>query len=343
MELKRASLILNTPPVTPRNSMLLSAQVSSNSTGNMFDLQEFLSKFEPEETQLSIPEVEETEPEQQFQKQRAKESLGSQQSHESSTSLHSDHPQVEINVEGNSNSNNNNSTLETTSSTLSDGISPGSWTSNSGSATTVSWGTTSEISITSSRSVNSGEKRRLRAVKSTGEGKHSSHGSSSVLQLPRWRRQKKGLPKSRSSEMLKDAGKGKGKSNLKKKSAYRSSEDLLAVEDEETVTGKPPLVRKKVHKSAADMRDHRQKNERSYSESSGTSLSGLTDLSRKGETKIQVGKKNKNPKRLSLPSWGSKPADSTLAPPEPEHMRSHESLQSPKSDDDSFWLEYGCV
>ena len=60
MELKRASLIIGTPPATPRNSLLL----TSNS-GQMFDLQEFLSKNDSSISSHSqrdtIHEVEETE------------------------------------------------------------------------------------------------------------------------------------------------------------------------------------------------------------------------------------------------------------------------------------------
>ena len=83
MELKRASLIINTPPVTPRNSLLLSAPHSAGpSSGGyhlghtpggvslggggggggerMFDLQEFLMRgFESGDVRQSITEVDE--------------------------------------------------------------------------------------------------------------------------------------------------------------------------------------------------------------------------------------------------------------------------------------------
>lgn len=61
MELKRASLIQNTPPSTPRNSMLLvPPQTSGSSSSQMFNLQEFLTKFEPEDSPGMIREMEET-------------------------------------------------------------------------------------------------------------------------------------------------------------------------------------------------------------------------------------------------------------------------------------------
>ena len=53
MELKRASLIQTTPSATPRNSMLIAPpqQLTTGShSSQMFDLQEFLAKFEPEDS-----------------------------------------------------------------------------------------------------------------------------------------------------------------------------------------------------------------------------------------------------------------------------------------------------
>jgi hypothetical protein len=66
MELKRASLIQNTPPSTPRNSMLLvpPQTTGSNSSSQMFNLQEFLTRFDPEDTPGMIGEMEETDSQQ---------------------------------------------------------------------------------------------------------------------------------------------------------------------------------------------------------------------------------------------------------------------------------------
>ena len=62
MELKRASLIQNTPPSTPRNSMLLvPATTGGSNTSQMFNLQEFLTRFELEDSPGVIREMEETD------------------------------------------------------------------------------------------------------------------------------------------------------------------------------------------------------------------------------------------------------------------------------------------
>ena len=94
MELKRASLIQNTPPSTPRNSMLLvpSQTTSSNSSSQMFNLQEFLTRFDPEDTPGVIREIEETESQQHLRSRlRSSQQSVSQASNrsKSSSSLHS--------------------------------------------------------------------------------------------------------------------------------------------------------------------------------------------------------------------------------------------------------------
>ncbi len=116
MELKRASLI-GTPPSTPRNSMLLPAPPPSNSS-QIFDLSEFLSKFDPGDASGMIPENEELQQlsaakefrtSQQSVSQRSKSS-SSLQSAPSQTSLSSknDGIPVIVNPAANSNFNNNN-------------------------------------------------------------------------------------------------------------------------------------------------------------------------------------------------------------------------------------------
>lgn len=382
MELKRASLVLNTPPVTPRNSMLLNP-TSSGSGGNMFDLQEFLSKLESEGTPRPIPEVEETELEQHLQSMPASEFQDRQPPQASETGSSggadagadvggTDAGNVpEVNVEGNSNSSNNNNNEQafltliprepTTSgllgsdrgyprSSVGDASVPASSTPNSTeggttSTTTISWGNTSVISLPSTGG-KSAAKQDLRAVQSLGPTDYSSATRSDGYES--WT-----LPRSSSSDGLKK-GKEK-KSKLSKKAVFRSSEDLLddggqTLDMSDKVAREKPSrfsFRRKVHKSSADLVNPNQKSElvakkrvSSTSSASGSSrLSGLTDLRKGGEGRID-GKKPRNPNRLSLPSWSSNgPLAADLGHP----GESQESLHSPKSDEDSIWFEYGRV
>lgn len=99
MELNRASLVIGTPPATPRNSMML-----TNSSTQMFDLQEFLSKVDPGDRRSkrgTIHEVEENDP---FMQEQAAEYKASQQSmsqhSKSSSSLHSAHSVSSMNRGG---------------------------------------------------------------------------------------------------------------------------------------------------------------------------------------------------------------------------------------------------
>ena len=93
MELKRASLIQNTPPSTPRNSMLLvPPQTASSNNSQMFNLQEFLTRFEPEDSPGVVREMEESESQQQLRSRlRSSQQSVSQVSNRSrsSSSLHS--------------------------------------------------------------------------------------------------------------------------------------------------------------------------------------------------------------------------------------------------------------
>lgn len=99
MELNRASLVIGTPPSTPRNSMML-----TGSSTQMFDLQEFLSKTEISDTRSkrgTIHEVEENDPDHLFMQEQAAQYKASQQSisqhSKSSSSLHSAHSSSSIN------------------------------------------------------------------------------------------------------------------------------------------------------------------------------------------------------------------------------------------------------
>ena len=408
MELKRASLVLNTPPVTPRNSMLLNPTSAGASSGNMFDLQEFLNKLdstEHEGTPQSIPEVEETESEQHFQSMPATEFQDAQplQVSETGTSMEADTSTgagavagavagagagadagnlPELNLEGNTNSSNNNEQVlltlipraPTTSGLLTndptypsstgDSTGPASSTPNATegettSTTTISWGDTSVINLPSTGG-KSAARQDLRAVSSLGPADHSSTSSSYLVPTKgsvgyeSWT-----LPRSKSSDGLKK-GKGKEKSGKVAKTVmHRSSEDLLdggkstPEGGDKIARGKPPRFsfRRKVHKSSADLANPKEKSKpdskkrtSSVSSTSGSSrLSGLTDLRSGGEGRID-GKKTKNPNRLSLPSWSSNgPLADDLEHQLPYPWHTGESLQSPKSEDDSIWFEYGRV
>jgi hypothetical protein len=132
MELKRASLIINSPPVTPRDSLLLSAPHSAGHTHltpsgggeKMFDLQEFLMRgFEPGgNVRQSITEVDEAggggaeealqlQPATEFQSQGSGLSSSQLSQGLSQLSQHSEGKSsaAELNVSANSNTNNNNS------------------------------------------------------------------------------------------------------------------------------------------------------------------------------------------------------------------------------------------
>ena len=104
MELKRASLVIGTPPATPRNSMLITPGTSSS---QMFDLQEFLSNMDPNDVRSkrnTIHEVEENDPDQLFMQEQAAQYKASQHSisqhSKSSSSLHSAHSVSSVNRGG---------------------------------------------------------------------------------------------------------------------------------------------------------------------------------------------------------------------------------------------------
>jgi hypothetical protein len=121
MELKRASLIINSPPMTPRNSLLLSAPHSASHTSGgggggerMFDLMEFLGTAT--HVRQSITEVDEGRDLQhqlaaEFQSQCSGLSSQGLSQGLSQLSQHSDGGKssvAELNMSLNSNNNNNN-------------------------------------------------------------------------------------------------------------------------------------------------------------------------------------------------------------------------------------------
>lgn len=118
MELKRASLILNTPPVTPRNSLLMTAPHSASALSGgekMFDLQEFLSRgFESGSLRRSITEETDrlsNQPATEFRSQGSgisSQGLSQGLSASQGLSQQSDgQAAMELNVGANSNNNNN--------------------------------------------------------------------------------------------------------------------------------------------------------------------------------------------------------------------------------------------
>ena len=354
--------------MTPRNSLLIThtANSATNTAANTsdnttLDVQEFLSQCESEELQKTIPEVEESDLEPQLSAtdfQTSLASLRSTSSIHSNTQSQSGEPTQELNMDTNASSNNNVDNFSG-SVTVCDRDGPASSTPNSDTTTTISWGNTSRISVSSaepSGTLSSTEKSQLRPrVQSVGNTR-----SYSTLLVPLkgedgvTKKSKKGLTKSRSTDKLKQEPKGKekGKVRVLQRRFHKSTEALD--EGVKRVTGKPPLVKRKIHKSSADLVDHKKKQQheeataRSYAHSDvgGTSkLSGLTDLNHKGERQIPNGKKTRNTKRLSLPSWGLSPKPSSSPAPLPRQQQAplHESLHSPKSDEDSVWFEYGCV
>lgn len=399
MELKRASLILNTPPVTPRNSLLISSSAAAGGNGSqLFDIEEFLNQFDPEGGgQGMIPEVEETESEQHLHGQPTTEFLPSQHSSTSALSQTEETGSqtttpVRLDPGANSNSNNNNSNddeeacsvvrqdkaapvdLEPANTTMGeDKLASSTPISTNGEqhCTTISWGNASTISSTSISSRN--EKRTLRVIRNGGADV-THHPEPSPLDKPRVNfrlenadesrllipRSPCTLPKSRSSEMLRQEAKGGGKAKsakLTKKAHHKSSGDILEDDArEKRANGKPPLVWRKPHKSSSDLTTEKKAGRggrglaadgrtRAGSTGARTSLSGLTDLSQEGEMKISSGggkTKKKNPKRLSLPSWGIR--SSPTIPSRVTHSpRVPRAPFSPTSDDDTVWRDYGKI
>ncbi len=388
MELKRASLVLNTPPVTPRNSLLISSSaVAGNNSGQLFDIQEFLNQFDSEDSgQGVIPEVEETESEQHFQNQPAPELQPSQQAASASlpdetdsqttTPVRLEPGGVEINT-NNNNSNNNNNSEATVVDPGSDvggeteGLAASTPISTNGEQpTTISWGNASVISTTSYSS--QAEKRTVRVITSAGTdvvypmpSPLSTHRvnirvedeGGSRLQAQESPRT---MSKSRSSETLKQEAKGKGKgrsARLSKKVFHRSSEDILDSDlQDKKRRGKPPLVQRRPHKSSSDLREQKDRGRRNLavegrtragSTGARSSLSGLTDLSQTGEVKISSvgGKTKKNPKRLSLPTWGfrASPLITPKSPRAPQESDVFQPPSSPPCDDDSVWRDFGKI
>lgn len=265
MELKRASLVIGTPPATPRNSLLL----PSNS-GQMFDLQEFLSNIDTSNDSRSqrdtIHEVEEIESfdhldglpgtkdvvdfkaSQHSMSQHSKSS-GSLHSSPSITSVTRSNNQDKVIVNpaalaGNFNNSNNNSNVSCVSPNviLVEVTSPDRGresvcSTQSSKAESVDsldplGGNTSSCSIQHySETTNILDR----------DSQMSAEASNRLAVIPRGY--------SMSSMTKKQGGGGK---SLFRKTFHQSSSDMLSG-DSDLRAEKPPLVKKKVHKSATDL------------------------------------------------------------------------------------------
>ena len=270
MELKRASLILGTPPVTPRNSMFLgngtNAAGGANSSG-MFDIQEFLSLFQGDTSQSPIPE--ETEPDTQSHS-RTKTPV-----HTSSRRLSalSDErmPTPKLNS-NNNNSNNSNSESELPTNLSSLTSLTGVWVDveDKGSVSSSSRPTPPPALPSCCEVCEEEEKEN------TEEKGEEEASVSSTSKKKGGKRRWSVLGRSRSNEKLKAAGleeplekarpprskKATGGSNsaLSKKRIHRSSEDMLSEgsggSQRSVPLGKPPLANTgRAHKSSSQLSD----------------------------------------------------------------------------------------
>lgn len=290
MELKRASLIINTPPSTPRNSLYIPVPPPSNSSNNtqMFDLQEFLCKFDPSDSPGVIPEDEEVQqlskaPSREFrssqqsmsQRSRSSNSLQSAPSQTSLSSKNTEGAPVIINPAINSNFNNNNSNNSSQSGVPNVFVSlnstggsntlieehngPSSSTPNGETNRTMSWKDTSRIS---SQSYDTGlyraniDRRYLAVNEDTTfvSLNDLNHRSKSVSSGGGGR-----MPRSQSSDALKeDVKKGKEKGRgLFRKRFHRSTGVLLDEPESKAKTSsksrKPPAGKRKTDKSESSV------------------------------------------------------------------------------------------
>lgn len=396
MELKRASLILNTPPVTPRNSMLLSATSSAAAMNSerMFDLQEFLNTLGSGDPEAAIPEVEETESEQQFQQRGQRGSMefrgstefrrGSTEFHRGSTEFHRGSTEFrpsrqstssaeasgfEFNLGRNVNTNNSNSDgisaasqqlqLEDSAHTPTEGRTfhvakrnghppP---TRNSGSeysipTLSVSGGDASQENRDVRQGMSTGA--RLAAVRQT-----EMSGSTFSVQylLPSAEDMMGPVSRSKSTEALHNK---EAKRRWRGKKVMHVSSEYLDETGGRRQGQNPAVNARKVHRSSADLQhapSPRTTRSRSEASRGSSTLSGLTDLSRKGEARFLMNPpKRSRQLRHSLPlaAWGSQPISGEGAPSDaalqgsvgrPDH--SQDSVFSPKSDDSLEWYEYG--
>lgn len=357
MELKRASLIIGTPPSTPRNSMLLAAAPPSNSS-QMFDLSEFLSKFDPGDTPGTIPEDEEfhqltAAPTREF---RTSQQSVSQRS-KSSSSLHSapsqtsissknDSMPVIINPAANANfNNNNNPTLSLIFSESSSQVSgPSSSTPTCDSTNGLAdmlWKDNNSQSYTGdihSRHSLANDQlsltEALAFLEPLNEEDAVMKRSASVSTH--------NMSKSKSSDALKKDAKPKSKSKgLFKKNFHRSTEGVIA---EQKFSGKPPVGKpfKTGKKNSAEntKRPILEVPHVNEKRRSTPNLSALTDINQVGDSDQPL---FKTEKRKSLENIQVKDE----ADPFSEVDDCFSSLSQPTSitsiisEEDSLWQEYG--
>ena len=284
MELNRASLVIGTPPTTPRNSLLL-----TTSNSQMFDLQEFLSKVDPYDSRSkrgTIHEVEENDPDHIFIEEQKAEHKASQQSisqhSKSSNSLHSapslssmsrDNQEQVISVIANpaatvlaANMNSNNSNSGQEFYLHAETISDGSQTDDRKNDMGVSGGVENS-SLDKPGSLSSLDASTLSSSQNSSNSNWERHsavserdrtGSDGRHYNKRYFNKERALPK---------------------KGFHRSSSNILDVPADKL--SKPPLVKKKGHESATDL--YSGGGRRSKFNPKFLDLSDLTDLRRLGE------------------------------------------------------------
>ncbi len=369
MELTRASLIIGTPPSTPRNSMLLAAAPPSNSS-QMFDLSEFLSKFDPGDTPGTIPEDEELH---QLTAVASREFRTSQQSvsqrSKSSSSLHSapsqtsissknDGMPVIINPAANANfNNNNNATLDILFLESSSQVSgPSSSTPTSDSTNGLAdmlWKDTSKINSHSYTSNNhprhSLANDQLSLTEALAFLEPLNDGEDEVVKRSA-SVSNRHISKSKSSDALKKDAKQKSTNKgLFKKNFHRSTEGVTI---EQKIYGKPPVGKPfKSEKKNFSKDTKRQKNSLEVphvneKRRSTPDLSALTDINQAGGL-TPADQPFEVDKRKSFENIQVNDTISDKADPFSEIDDCFSSLSQPTSitsiisEEDSLWQEYG--
>ena len=333
MEIKRASMI-STPPVTPRNSVMMAVNQSHGS--DQMELQSFLAEYQMPDT-MSIPEVEETESDQHYQEEGGGPKLVTPHGSFSSGTTTPE----EIPHNWNSNSNNNSPSLPRIAASGEDKLRRGLRVHEDSlegpprdSSSPVAMSTDAPRPLRTFS-------RRLVPTKTGDEG---------------------GIPKSRSADdMLRDspAGNSKAAATAETKKQHRRSFFRSSLGD--LTSSRSKQSDKKAHKSSEDLTERGSKPE----EPSRERTLSLFSSTRRPES--QTRSRNKS-KRLSFSGWRRRPqpvnAEASL-PTVPEDTSIHNHLSqgemmayafdnlsqpqllSPDSltcpADSSHWNEYGFV
>ncbi len=357
MELQRASLIIGTPPSTPRNSMLLAAAPPSNSS-QMFDLSEFLSKFDPGDTPGTIPENEEFH---QLNAAPSREFRTSQQSvsqrSKSSSSLHSAPSQTSISsktdgmpvivnpaANANFNNNNNNNLLFSDSTSQMSGPSSSTPNSTSGLAD-ILWKDANYTGNVLSRHSLPNDQLSLTEALAFLEPLNEEDTvmkRSATLNSHQ-------ISKSKSSDALKKDAKPKSKSKgLFKKKFHQSTEGVVDEQKLGGKGGKPPVARKASKNGKKNFTENTKQptlealpvNEKRRST---PNLSALTDINRLGDLAPVDQPLFKTEKRKSSENIQVKDEVDPFAEVDDcfSLLSQPTSITSIISEEDSLWQEYG--